>query len=58
MKGQVENSKCENECDSEWMNEGACKWVDFLWEKTLKDGHISLRSRKVIFNYKGSSGVE
>ena len=50
MKGQVENSKCENECESEWMNERACKWIDCLWEQILKDGQIYLRSSKAIFN--------
>ena len=38
MKGQIENSKCVTECESEWMNERACKWIDCLWEKILKDG--------------------
>ena len=46
------------ECESEWMNERACKWIDFLWEKTLKDGQISLRSSKAIFDQEGSSGAE
>ena len=58
MKGQVVNSKHASECESEWMNEQAYKWIDCLWEKILKDGMISLRSRKDIFNQEGSSGAE
>ena len=57
-KGQIENSKCASECESEWMNEKACKWIDCLWKWILKDGQISLRSSKAIFDQEGSSGVE
>ena len=60
MKGQVVNSNCVRKCESEWMNEWACKWIDCLrkWEKILKDGQISLRSSKAIFDHERSSGVE
>ena len=58
MKGQVENSKSENDCESEWMNEWACKWIDCLRERILKDGQISLRSSKAIFDQGGSNGAE
>ena len=58
MKGQVENSKCENV--NEWMSEHASGLI--IWggnyEWTLKDGEISLMSSKVIFDQEESSEAE
>ena len=53
MKDQVANSKCEkwNWCE---MNVK----VNWLFEKTLKDGQRSLRSRKAIFDQGGSNGAK
>ena len=28
MKGQIENLEWESECEGEWMNGWACKWID------------------------------
>ena len=50
--------KLWSECESEWMNEQACKWIDCLREKILKDGQISLRSKRTIFDQEGSSGTK
>ena len=44
----------ENGINMIWM----WRWIDYLWEKTLKDGQISLRSSKAIFDQEGSSGAE
>ena len=34
IKDQVENCKCVRMCESEWMNERACKW---LFEKVREN---------------------
>ena len=52
MKDQVLNSKCG--IVMIWM----LKWTDCLWEKNLKDGKISLRRSKAIFDQEGSNGAE
>ena len=54
MKDQVANSKCGIDMKVKWM----WRWIDYLWEWILKDGHISLRRSKAIFDQGGSNSVE
>ena len=54
MKGKVENSKSEE--INEWMSKHA-KGVIGCERYFLKDGQISLRSSKAIFDQEGSSSA-